>query len=111
MGVSVEVYLEALLTASADWQTAEEQINSAATKVNETLPDCGDLGEGVSETATTFIQNWFTELQYLRGDADSIALALQDAHDSYLSIDEQTQEKIASYLPLSESDYRVDGEV
>ena len=46
MGVSVEVYLEALLTASADWQTAEEQINSAATKVNETLPDCGDLGEG-----------------------------------------------------------------
>ena len=83
MGVSVEVYLEALLTASADWQTAEEQINSAATKVNETLPDCGDLGEGVSETATTFIQNWFKEKKNLRGDADSIALDIQAAQDSF----------------------------
>lgn len=105
----LEVWLDSLRTAGAEWDDQAEELRKARRALDDGSSSVNELGSRVAPAAEAFLDAWITGLAARVDEAAEHSTALTDAASTYTTTDESRSAELASLLAWDDRNLRPEG--
>ncbi|MEV7397708.1 type VII secretion target [Aeromicrobium sp. NPDC092404] len=102
----LEVWLDSLRTAGAEWDDQAEELRKARRALHDGSSSVDELGSRVAPAAEVFLDAWITGLAARVDEAAEHATALTDAAATYAATDAARSAELANLLAWDDRNLR-----